>query len=244
MEVFANHLFGFEVKERKLEYTHCQMVGTEGKTCSDYVHPHVKGTIPKCQCWVNFTLEEDFEAPVFFYYGLTKYYQNHRRYVNSRHDGQLYGKDVKIKGSNGLDSVCWPYASYKNRPIAPCGMIANSLFNDTFQLFMVSQNSDERIDLLETDIAWPTDKEAKYKNPSRRVFANSSHPPYWRKNALELDPYHQGNNGYKNEHLMVWLRTAAFPSFKKLWARVDHDQNILWRTKLPKGRYAILIDYS
>ena len=230
----------------KIEYTHCPMVGAnDGTKCSDLINPHTKDMTIKCQCWANFTLKDDFNAPVFFYYGLNKYYQNHRRYVNSRHDDQLYGKDVPVDGHNGLNSVCWPYAkNNESRPIAPCGIIANSFFNDTYQLYMVTSNAAERIDLLQTNIAWPTDKEAKYKNPDRKVFAKSAHPPYWRKYVNDLDPNHEDNNGYKNEHLMVWLRTAAFPSFRKLWGRIDHDQNIVWRTKLPKGNYSILINYS
>lgn len=26
-----------------------------------------------------------------------------------------------------------------------------------------------------------------------------------------------------NEHLMVWMRTAALPSFRKLWGRLEAD---------------------
>lgn len=60
------------------------------------------------------------------YYGLSNFYQNHRRYVKSRDDNQLLGR---------LDSEpshdCEPFAkdSNKKMPIAPCGAIANSLFN-------------------------------------------------------------------------------------------------------------------
>lgn len=65
------------------------------------------------------------------YYGLTNYYQNHRRYVRSRDDGQLHGysKDV-----DSLLDDCAPFKSVDinstvTKPIAPCGAIANSLFN-------------------------------------------------------------------------------------------------------------------
>ena len=32
------------------------------------------------------------KAPVYFYYKLENFYQNHRRYVKSRNDDQLAGK--------------------------------------------------------------------------------------------------------------------------------------------------------
>lgn len=50
--------------------------------------------------------------------------QNHRRYVRSRDDLQLNGK---LKET--VSSDCEPFAIFNNSPIAPCGAIANSLFN-------------------------------------------------------------------------------------------------------------------
>ena len=61
------------------------------------------------------------------YYGLTNYYQNHRRYVKSRDDDQLLGRL-----SDTPSSDCHPFdkdPDKNNQPIAPCGAIANSLFN-------------------------------------------------------------------------------------------------------------------
>lgn len=65
------------------------------------------------------------------YYGLTNYYQNHRRYVRSRDDGQLHGYS---KDASTLLDDCAPFKeidlnSTVTKPIAPCGAIANSLFN-------------------------------------------------------------------------------------------------------------------
>lgn len=62
------------------------------------------------------------------YYGLTNYYQNHRRYVKSRDDFQLLGKLSQTPSSD-----CAPYDFYNGKPIAPCGAIANSLFNGKYQ---------------------------------------------------------------------------------------------------------------
>ena len=58
------------------------------------------------------------------YYRLTNFYQNHRRYVSSRDDNQLDGDPREVS------SECDPYeSSHDGLPYAPCGMIANSLFN-------------------------------------------------------------------------------------------------------------------
>lgn len=63
------------------------------------------------------------------YYGLSNYYQNHRRYVKSRDDDQLLGR---LSPTPSTDCIPFAYDNDKNdvqKPIAPCGAIANSLFN-------------------------------------------------------------------------------------------------------------------
>lgn len=61
------------------------------------------------------------------YYGLTNFYQNHRRYVKSRDDAQLAGGTVNSEGD--LSSDCDPFRENNSIPIAPCGAVANSMFN-------------------------------------------------------------------------------------------------------------------
>ena len=61
------------------------------------------------------------------YYGLDNFYQNHRRYVKSRSDKQLKG--VKLT-SDTVPSDCAPFdKDNDNLVYAPCGAIANSMFN-------------------------------------------------------------------------------------------------------------------
>ena len=68
---------------------------------------------------------------MFLYYKLTNFYQNHRRYVKSRDDKQLSGK---LPPSEVPDESCAPFRELGGLPIAPCGAVANSLFNDTITL--------------------------------------------------------------------------------------------------------------
>lgn len=63
------------------------------------------------------------------YYGLSNFYQNHRRYVKSRDDNQLLGN---LKSDPSTDCAPFAFANDSNgvlKPIAPCGAIANSMFN-------------------------------------------------------------------------------------------------------------------
>ena len=86
------------------------------------------------KCTFRFEVEEDMEAPVYFYYGLDGYYQNHRRYKNSVSYKQLRGVDV-----NNVDSLssCNPQITEKDGQSSPsdvflpCGLQAVSFFNGT-----------------------------------------------------------------------------------------------------------------
>merc|ERR1739844_527842 len=62
-------------------------------------------------------------------------------------------------------------------------------------------------------------------------------PPNWKKKLCELDPApNSTNNGLLNEDLIVWMRTAAFPNFRKLYRRIEQD--------LTKGEYTLNITYN
>ena len=43
---------------------------------------------------VTFTISNSFNGPLYLYYELTNYYQNHRRYILSRSLGQLQGQVI------------------------------------------------------------------------------------------------------------------------------------------------------
>ena len=73
------------------------------------------------------------QGSVHMYYSLTNFYQNHRRYVKSRDDNQLLGSATDYRS---LTSDCEPFRGISNSTLegggvayAPCGAIANSLFN-------------------------------------------------------------------------------------------------------------------
>jgi len=77
-------------------------------------------------CTLTIPIQDTMKAPVYVYYKLTNFYQNHRRYVKSRSDPQLSGDDISSVSS------CDPVDVSSGQPLYPCGLIANSVFNDTF----------------------------------------------------------------------------------------------------------------
>lgn len=86
----------------------------------------------KRQCVVEFDLPADLEHSVLFYYKLTNFFQNHRRYVKSLDSNQLKGSYVSPSTLDNSD--CKPLSTINHTAIYPCGLIANSLFNGSFSV--------------------------------------------------------------------------------------------------------------
>eukprot|EP00501_MAST-03F_sp_TOSAG23-6_P000773 GSMAST32.ASY1.ANO1.803.1 assembled CDS len=70
------------------------------------------------------------KAPVYFYFGLKRYHQNHRRYVSSRDDYQLEGS--LTRSEKDLDRTCRHKITVGNKIQMPCGLVASSFFTDTY----------------------------------------------------------------------------------------------------------------
>ena len=106
----------------------------------------------------------------------------------------------------------------------PCGLIAQSFFNDNFAIgsscnhikdnnFSLKNNVENKIPIDETNIAWSADKKNKYKN-----YKDMS------KQWIDME----------NEHFIVWMRPAALPNFRKLWGRIKQDLDV--------GEYKLIIE--
>lgn len=50
------------------------------------------------------------------------------------------------------------------------------------------------------------------------------------------------NNGFINEDFIVWMRTAALPTFRKLYRLIERKNNL--QPTLQAGKYSLEITYS
>ncbi|XP_073929072.1 cell cycle control protein 50C-like isoform X2 [Castor canadensis] len=103
-----------------------------------------------------------------------------------------------------------------------------------------------KVPMLKTELTWWTDKYVKFQNPSSSnlatKFAGTTKPPNWHKPIYELDMDDPGNNGFINDDFIVWMRTAAFPTFKKLYRRLYRIHYFV--EGLPAGNYSFNILYN
>lgn len=186
-------------------------------------------------CYLQFDLPADLEGSVFLYYKLTNFYQNHRRYVKSLDTDQLRGDDVSVSSLNKGD--CAPLAvTSDNKRIYPCGLIANSLFNDTIvstTLLNPAGGTNQTYNFTEAGIAWPGERK-KYTNRPKTAIDQLVPPPGWQDRFP--DGYTEDNfpNLQEDLHFQNWMRTAALPTFTKLYARNDKET-------MTKGTYQIMI---
>lgn len=134
--------------------------------------------------------------------------------------------------------ACSPYDNPDSTKVyAPCGVIANSIFNDSFSFTYygaTKTGSGTAISLENTGIAWESDVFNRYGNPAS--WTDTVKPKSWSKNVYQLDTTDATNNGYKNQDLIVWMRTAALPKFRKLYRIKSHG--------LSAGYYKVTISYS
>ncbi|GJS34621.1 ALA-interacting subunit 3-like protein [Tanacetum coccineum] len=135
---------------------------TADKTCNTTLHIH-----------------KDMKHPIYVYYQLDNFYQNHRRYVKSQSDQQLNNQNHEND-----TSTCKTEDVQKGRTVVSlCSCIPedNKFGNDVFKFWS-----------------------------SKEGVGGGAH-------LDESIPLNE------QEDLIVWMRTAALPTFRKLYGKIEVD---------------------
>ncbi|KAF5815183.1 putative CDC50/LEM3 family protein [Helianthus annuus] len=159
-------------------------------------------------CNITLTVPKHMKQPIYVYYQLDNFYQNHRRYVKSRSDKQL-----RSRKNENIISTCNPEDKANGMTIVPCGLVAWSMFNDTFSF---STGNDVHLPVTKKGISWKSDRDHKFgKDVFPKNFQNGSFIGGARLNeSIPLS---------EQEDLIVWMRTAALPTFRKLFGKIEVD---------------------
>jgi hypothetical protein len=216
-------------REVSVDYTQCMSIENDSLSCDEYIKMMMSNgsdPYPTCTCTISIDVLQELRPPVHVYYGLTNYYQNHRRYVQSWSVTQ-----INAQSNNDLRETanCEPMRNSSNAngtsvPIAPCGLRMNSAFNDTFTLLDVFIN--------QSNISWPVDRSVRFSrlNVTSDSLAGTVRPPNWPRPLSEVP------DGLQNEHNIVWFRASALPWLRKLYGRIH--------TSIPAGRHTVDIQYN
>ncbi|CCK72049.1 aminophospholipid translocase regulatory protein CDC50 KNAG_0I02640 [Huiozyma naganishii CBS 8797] len=230
------------IQDLSIDYSKCDQVATNEFTeiPKKYVRHHFEKKWKKSPQWrLNYDEENDnqvcqlkFEIPnrikrhVYVYYRLKNFYQNHRNYVQSFDRKQLRGKPLDWEQ---LDTSCKPLRGTGDKAIYPCGLIANSMFNDTFaHRFESVDDNGTNYHLTNKGISWKIDRKR-----FRRTQYNASQiapPPNWAKRFPNGYTDQDIPNIHRWEEFQVWMRTAPFPKFYKLALKNESSP-------LPAGNY-------
>jgi hypothetical protein len=172
---------------------------------------------------------------VFFYYRLTNFYQNHWRYVKSRDDKSNRNKgtsssdckpDIVFGASDIMKTApfLYPLNAAPNllpnasllvgRDLYPCGLVAQSWFNDKFTIPCVHSEGSPACEYLDGDnwnktgIAWSRDLQKRFIPRPLDAFETD-----WNPRGFKMPPVN-------DEDFVVWMRQAALPTFEKLNKRI------------------------
>lgn len=137
---------------------------------------------------------------------------------NELSTGQLSDCDPIITNANlGKSESVDGTPLEPSAPAFPCGLVAKSYFNDTFELWHTDEETgvaSTNITIADDDIAWESDVKYKFNNLDDGWEAKQ-----W--------------TDVTNQHFIVWMRTAGLPNFRKLYGKVTED--------LMKGKYELRI---
>ena len=202
-------------------------------------------------CDITFRLDKDVDGPIYVYYQLRNFYQNHRRYVSSRNDQQLMGEAHK---KSDVELSCSPLVELSNdndddtKLLNPCGLMANTMFNDKIELLTEGLNMKEDGIILKTDkdlfkqpkgfksrtmkdeddcSASPCrEDESCYQDPTDDTVYCFKYPDASKTQYLYetygtdiISPI----KGVEDEHFIVWMRSAGLPAFRNLYGVIHED---------------------
>ncbi|KAK5120064.1 hypothetical protein LTR85_006545 [Meristemomyces frigidus] len=202
--------------------------------------------LPSTVCHIQFYIPDQLAPPVLLYYRLTNFYQNHRRYVKSFDQDQLQGtyRSASQINSSDCDPLEGEYVASEGvwKPYYPCGLIANSRFNDTIQKPVLlnaeggNRANNVTYNMTSNGTAWPSDA-ALYGADLKYSYGEVLPPPNWREVYPAYNTTYPFPDLHADDAFQVWMRTAGLPTFSKMALRNDHEV-------MARGRYQIdVYDY-
>jgi hypothetical protein len=166
-------------------------------------------------------------GPIYIYYQIVGMYQNHRRYVRSHLDQQMASDNTNGNWKSLVNDAtqaqsCVPLVNYLNNAsmqINPCGLVAWSFFNDTYDLrYQATANSTFTAISVDDSVSFPQDTQFRfadyypsYFNPALNSFRGGGNL---------TTPQGVNQTLKQAQRFQVWMRLSQLPNFRKLWGKI------------------------
>eukprot|EP00405_Crypthecodinium_cohnii_P042710 CAMPEP_0206559476 /NCGR_PEP_ID=MMETSP0325_2-20121206/20417_1 /ASSEMBLY_ACC=CAM_ASM_000347 /TAXON_ID=2866 /ORGANISM="Crypthecodinium cohnii, Strain Seligo" /LENGTH=944 /DNA_ID=CAMNT_0054060985 /DNA_START=14 /DNA_END=2849 /DNA_ORIENTATION=- len=186
-----------EVKQFSVQYDGEWRQPREAKEHEMIYSPCAANTATPNSCTIQVTVPEDMEPPISVVYEVTPFYQNYYSYQASVIFDQLKGT---IVSDTYIDTYCTSESTRvtaSGQAIFPCGLVANSVFNDTIEFMEVSMKDDD------PRLTWDSDYD-RFANPAEYPDDDAYSWIYERYPTVTTKA-----KGVKNRHFVDWM----FPSF-------------------------------
>ena len=152
------------------------------------------------KCTLEFNTSFTLNPPVYIYYELDGFIQNHYRFRQSIDYKQLSGQYV----TDG--AKCEPKVNFNNSStiMAPCGLRAYYTWTDVYTM-------PDSWDAVTKNITW----EHEIGNLYRELSDKYTDSQRWMKSIPEYE------DEVMSDKFAIWMRTSPRPHFKKLYARLN-----------------------
>lgn len=110
----------------------------------------------KIPCIKSFVINNTVQSPIYIHYHISEFYNNHKDFVKSKSMNQRQGKNEDLNSFSICKNTKYLYELFDNNTekyvnfygkqlestdySIPCGMIAKSIFNDTYKLMYTDEN--------------------------------------------------------------------------------------------------------
>eukprot|EP00770_Monocercomonoides_exilis_P003155 MONOS_3134.1-p1 / transcript=MONOS_3134.1 / gene=MONOS_3134 / organism=Monocercomonoides_exilis_PA203 / gene_product=LEM3 / transcript_product=LEM3 / location=Mono_scaffold00071:47145-48778(+) / protein_length=274 / sequence_SO=supercontig / SO=protein_coding / is_pseudo=false len=105
---------------------------------------------------ISFPLENQLKSPIYVFYRLNNFYQNHRRFVTSRNYEQLFGNEITSSDKEVCDYRLKENQEVFEQPF--CGIAYSILFNDSISLYENIDDHYTPVNIIRNDLVFSSDK--------------------------------------------------------------------------------------
>jgi len=173
-----------------------------------YLNCSVPGVGQTASCVYSLTVAQDMEPPVYIVYTVDPFYQNYNSYMQSVIYDELLGRPMDESLRRAACSSRSTRLTPDGDHIYPCGLLATTVFNDTFELLGLPLTTQDSLESMKSDYT---------------RFANPRNWSSWRDMSWLWERYPMVTTpelGVESRHFVSWMLPEFFSHVNNLYGAV------------------------